>query len=143
LKNYVRVLRKIEREPAEAPQTSAAVRALERARRNRGKAILEESRAQVKEQNRKKREALPEPKKNVLPEETFRKKVPASITDAEPEVKETEQTQPLAAEQPATTTNGEAAHTNGNGAKKQKTKRDNYAHRPPISEVLRDIYDEK
>src|SRR6476661_4285898 len=67
LKNYVRILRKIEREPAEAPQTSAAVRALERARRNRGKAILEESRAQVKEENRKKREALPEPKKNVLP----------------------------------------------------------------------------
>lgn len=44
LKSYVRVLRRIEREPAEAPQTAAAVRALERARRNRGLALLEDSR---------------------------------------------------------------------------------------------------
>jgi hypothetical protein len=44
LKNYVKILRKIEREPAEAPQTSAAVRALERTRRNRGRTLLEESR---------------------------------------------------------------------------------------------------
>lgn len=44
LKNYVRILRKIEREPSEAPQTSAAIRALERARRNRSAVLLEESR---------------------------------------------------------------------------------------------------
>jgi len=44
LKNYVKILRKIEREPAEAPQTSAAIRALERTRRNRGKILLDESR---------------------------------------------------------------------------------------------------
>ncbi|MEP6705610.1 MAG: hypothetical protein ABJB34_12455, partial [Acidobacteriota bacterium] len=44
LQSYVRVLRKIEREPTEAPLTSAAVRALERARRLRSKALLEESR---------------------------------------------------------------------------------------------------
>ncbi|HRH40354.1 MAG TPA: hypothetical protein PKY82_01825 [Pyrinomonadaceae bacterium] len=43
LKEYVKVLRKIEREPTEAPQTSAAIRALERTRRNRGQVILEES----------------------------------------------------------------------------------------------------
>ncbi len=43
LKEYVKVLRKIEREPAEAPQTSAAVRALERTRRNRGQVLLDES----------------------------------------------------------------------------------------------------
>jgi hypothetical protein len=52
LKTYVKTLRKIEREPAEAPQTSAAVRALERARRNRAGALLEDSRkkaAAVKE----------------------------------------------------------------------------------------------
>ncbi len=47
LKSYVRVLRKIEREPAEAPQMSAAVRALERARKNRANILLEESRAQL------------------------------------------------------------------------------------------------
>ncbi|MFN6964019.1 MAG: hypothetical protein ACK4S4_09675 [Pyrinomonadaceae bacterium] len=44
LRNYVRILRKIEREPAEAPLTSAAIRALERARKNRGQALLDESR---------------------------------------------------------------------------------------------------
>ncbi len=44
LKSYVKILRKIEREPAEAPQTSAAVRALERARRNRAGVLLEDSR---------------------------------------------------------------------------------------------------
>lgn len=44
LKNYVKILRKIEREPAEAPLMSAAVRALERTRRNRGRTLLDESR---------------------------------------------------------------------------------------------------
>ena len=44
LQNYVRVLRKIEREPAEAPLTSGAVRALERARKNRAKTLLSMSR---------------------------------------------------------------------------------------------------
>jgi tetratricopeptide (TPR) repeat protein len=44
LKNYVRILRRIEREPADAPQTSAAVRALERARKNRASVLLEDSR---------------------------------------------------------------------------------------------------
>ena len=63
LRNYVKVLRKIEREPAEAPQTSAAMRALERARRNRGKSLLENSRLQLTEVNRKKREAALEHKK--------------------------------------------------------------------------------
>ena len=46
MQSYVRVLRKIEREPTEAPLTSAAVRALERARKLRAKALLEESRQQ-------------------------------------------------------------------------------------------------
>ena len=45
LREYVRTLRKIERYPAEAPMTSSAVRALERARKKRGLALLEESRA--------------------------------------------------------------------------------------------------
>jgi hypothetical protein len=44
LRRYVEVLRRIEREPAEAPQTMAAIRSLERARRARAAALLEESR---------------------------------------------------------------------------------------------------
>ena len=57
LREYAKTLRKIEREPAEAPQTSAAVRALERARRNRGKSLLEESRNRQQESEQAKRHA--------------------------------------------------------------------------------------
>ena len=49
LRRYVEVLRRIEREPAEAPQTMAAIRSLERARRTRAAALLEESRARLRE----------------------------------------------------------------------------------------------
>jgi hypothetical protein len=44
LRNYVSVLRKIEREPSEAPLTSAAVRALERSRKLRTDSLLSQSR---------------------------------------------------------------------------------------------------
>ncbi len=43
LRDYVRLLRRIEREPAESPLTSAAVRSLERMRTNRGVAMLANS----------------------------------------------------------------------------------------------------
>lgn len=45
LRRYVEILRRVEREPAEAPQTMAAIRSLERARRARAAAMLEESRS--------------------------------------------------------------------------------------------------
>src|ERR671929_2059746 len=48
LRRYVEVLRRIEREPAEAPQTMAAIRSLERARRTRAAAMLEESRTRLR-----------------------------------------------------------------------------------------------
>ncbi len=54
LKEYVKVLRKIERDPAEAPQTSAAIRALERTRRNRGQVILDESKKAIEVLEQKK-----------------------------------------------------------------------------------------
>lgn len=44
LHRYVQVLRRLEREPAEAPQTMAAIRSLDRARRTRAAMLLEESR---------------------------------------------------------------------------------------------------
>jgi hypothetical protein len=47
LRNYVRVLRRIEREPADAPQTSAAIRALERGRKIRAKTLLADSREKI------------------------------------------------------------------------------------------------
>ncbi|HZI20768.1 MAG TPA: hypothetical protein VEY09_19525 [Pyrinomonadaceae bacterium] len=47
LRRYVEVLRRIERDPADAPQTMAAMRSLERARRTRAAQMLEESRAHL------------------------------------------------------------------------------------------------
>ncbi|MFM9905370.1 MAG: hypothetical protein ACKVQJ_12470 [Pyrinomonadaceae bacterium] len=44
LKDYVRILRKIERTPSDAPLTLAAVGSLEKIRKSRGAEILEESR---------------------------------------------------------------------------------------------------
>lgn len=141
LKNYVRILRKIERDPAEAPQTSAAVRALERARRNRGKMILEESRKNVEEEKQKKREISAEQKKEQLTETTEFKKIPASVTATETAYEEHEQLKTQSAKAVAPI-NAEKTHAHGNG-NKTKAKRNNSAHRQPISELLHDIYDEK
>ena len=47
LRRYVEVLRRVEREPTEAPQTMAAIRGLERARRSRASAMLEDARARL------------------------------------------------------------------------------------------------
>ena len=143
LRNYVRVLRKIEREPAEAPQTSAAIRALERARRNRGNALLEESRLQLAESNRKKQLALAEQQNQI------------------------EKLAEINAENSYSQNSFESANDNhsqkarslfdvpknGNGNGKNKTQRvrkrsenlqesDRFANHKPISEVLRDIYDQ-
>jgi hypothetical protein len=49
LREYVRILRKIERSPAEAPLTSSAVRALERGRKNKAETLLVESRSRADE----------------------------------------------------------------------------------------------
>ena len=147
LRNYVRVLRKIEREPAEAPQTSAAVRALERARRNRGKALLENSRVELKELNRKKREATLEQKKrkaelneangeSVVPQTTSEKINEPAAQNGRPLFDTTNNSQ---------SANGENNGEN-NGKEKEKngkSKEDLFANRKPISEVLYDIYDRK
>ena len=139
LRNYVKVLRKIEREPAEAPQTSAAIRALERARRNRGKALLETSRVELKEINRKRREATLEQKKR----KEIAEKNGDSITVPSIVVEATEQNSQngksfMDAPQ-LSNANGENNHK----AKKDKSKDDLFANRKPISEVLYDIYDRK
>jgi hypothetical protein len=60
LRRYVEVLRRIERDPADAPQTMAAMRSLERARRTRAEQMLEESRNRLSEEMR---EALPSSEK--------------------------------------------------------------------------------
>jgi hypothetical protein len=48
LRRYVEVLRRVEREPTEAPQTMAAIRGLERARRTRAASMLDDARSQLR-----------------------------------------------------------------------------------------------
>lgn len=124
LRNYVKVLRKIERDPAEAPMTSAAVRALERARRLRGRALLDESRAKLAEMPLE--NAQPLLVKHSSETDAQRANGHASVVD---EFVQTD------------------VEENGN-AKTQRRRRkgkdadDRFGNRKPISEVLHDIYDD-
>jgi hypothetical protein len=140
LRNYVRILRKFEREPAEAPQTSAAVRALERARRNRGRAILENSREGLLLLKGKKEKAMIKQKKQIekLAEVNAETIAPRSIVD-ELETKIEQNGKSLFETNGSRTLNGEKSQTDKNG----NSKEDAFASRKPISEVLHDIYDNK
>lgn len=51
LRRYVNTLRRMEREPADKPQTMAAVRSLERARRHQAADLLESTRTRLAESN--------------------------------------------------------------------------------------------
>ena len=135
LRNYVKVLRKIEREPSEAPLTSASIRALERARRLRGKALLEESRAAYVEQAS--RDAV----KKQLPESD------QPINQLERPL-DTPMPQPRSA---VDSGNGPEVSSSISDARvenrspKTRTrieKKDPFANRKPITEVLHDIYDD-
>jgi hypothetical protein len=141
LRAYVKTLRKIEREPAEAPLMSSAVRALERARRNRAKSILEHSRDALREIEFKKVEAELERKHHKELQEQNEPKPFVSIVSetVQKEIEHQAQKQ-IADEEKAQTANG--------APRKEKRKRDKanediFGNRKSISEVLHDIYDSK
>lgn len=139
LRSYVKVLRKIEREPAEAPQTSAAIRALERARRNRGKVLLENSRVELKEINRKKREAsLAQKKIKELAEQNGN-----SVTSPHNFEEEAEQNSQTVKSFMDTNAKADKIGEKSGKDKQKKSKDELFANRKPISEVLHDIYDRK
>jgi len=130
LRNYVKILRKIEREPADAPLTSAAVRSLERARKVRGHALLEASRTAY---------ATGEP---------FHANGHA-LEGAKDEGQEHGRTEAPSYQevppQPATieAAFSQSASLDHNGKKKKPkkgSKEDEYANRQPIHEVLHTIY---
>jgi len=118
LRNYVKVLRKIEREPTEAPMTSAAVRSLERARRLRGKSLLEQSRSQliqiVHTNELPAGDAATEQAATIVPQPRL------SVVDLPPEPQENA----------------------GRRKRRSKDGADRFNNRKPISEVLHDIYDD-
>jgi hypothetical protein len=135
LRNYVGMLRKIERSPAEAPLTYSAIRSLERARKNRAKALLEQSRALLPEAAA----PLPPPGPQQL----------ESIVDAAPFYDDRDSMN----DEPRDLKNGWQEVSNG-GKKprpvhrriKDRENRSGEAHgehrdRKTISEVLHDIYD--
>lgn len=135
LRSYVKVLRKIERDPADAPLTSASVRALERARKLRGKILLEESRTKF---------AHPAPAElkqaQAASDSTFEYsgngKDPSerrSITDDSVSVNNEKETSFIE------TTRSNHRRSRPNSARKEKA--DPFANRKPITEVLHDIYD--
>jgi hypothetical protein len=128
LRNYVRVLRKIEREPAEAPMTSSAVRSLERARRIRGKSLLEESRRKVQEAEQNAHLKLEE---KVAPQPDI---VEAIYGNGEARDHVSHITQLLTEETPP-------PPSNNRRRKKDKDGDSRFSDRKPISEVLHDIYD--
>lgn len=139
LRNYVKVLRKIESEPAEAPKTSAAIRALERARRNRGKFLLENSRVELKEINRKKHLAALEQKKQKEIAEQNGSSVTLQNNSNEPAEQNVHNVKSFMDANNSTNQN-----TENNGKEKRKKSKDElFANRKPISEVLHDIYDRK
>lgn len=138
LRNYVKVLRKIESEPAEAPKTSAAIRALERARRNRGKFLLENSRVELKELNRKKRQVALEQKKQKELAEQNGNSITLQNNSDEPAENNVQNVKSFMDTNNLAKQNAE----NKNGKEKHKKSKDElFADRKPISEVLHDIYD--
>ena len=137
LRAYVKTLRKIEREPAESPLTSAAVRSLERARRNRAKSLLEQTRDALRESNFKKIENETDVRQQRELTENNQPKTFVSIVSEKVQNEIEAQNQKQIAE-----------HRNNEAAKKEKRKRDKsnediFGNRKPISEVLHDIYDSK
>jgi hypothetical protein len=132
LRNYVKVLRKIEREPAEAPMTSAAVRSLERARRLRGKSLLEESRAKMEQTV----EVQPPQQLNAEKPEASEKtngqvqndRVPVSV------IEDRERESSAVADRPDNNVNKRRSRS--------KEPNERFGNRKPISEVLHDIYDD-
>jgi hypothetical protein len=118
LRNYVRVLRRIEREPADAPQTSAAIRALERGRKIRAKTLLAESREKIALAATAEASAEHSSGDNVVPLlSTFNS---TRIPSAESE---------------------EAPRNTVSRRFRRKRSEDDFADRKPITEVLHDIYD--
>jgi hypothetical protein len=129
LRSYVKVLRKIEREPADAPLTSSAVRALERARRLRGKTLLEDSRTKFAGL------APVESERPLLASEPV-----GAVNDSGEDDKGNRRLEP----QPVSLMsdrNTVPAEARDKHRRSVKEKADPFVDRKPITEVLHDIYD--
>ncbi|MBD0373830.1 MAG: hypothetical protein ICV60_23665, partial [Pyrinomonadaceae bacterium] len=118
LRRYVHILRKLEREPAEAPQTMAAIRSLERNRRARAAALLAESREQVKAGNVLARASASQSQTQSA--------APARMLRPEPHAQDALHASPETPQKPTPVRRQSAL-----------------SPPPPIAEVLRDVYEEE
>lgn len=147
LKEYVKILRKIEREPSEAPQTSAAIRALERTRRNRGRSILDESRKSLELLEQKQLngvEEKPVEKENVL-KSLFSndsiKKPETNHFSSELQKEENGKQTSMFTEFTKSFSEKVEEVKKEQTQKKPKKETEKFTNRKPITEVLHDIYD--
>lgn len=128
LRDYVRLLRKIERDPKEAPQNASAIRNLERLRRNKGTILLEESRSKAPAES-KAAKALDAtnghtPGEAASEESVLRTVTESGIRDGSEESKRsTERT------------------SRASRFRRKRSDEEEFADRKPITEVLHDIYD--
>lgn len=137
LRSYVKILRKIEQEPTEAPQTSAAVRALERSRKNRAHTLLDESRKRIREENQKRLE-------NGETLESGNQESGAGLDENillrsvnDTRIPPHERTPPVRDIRNA----GEGDSVTRDKGKDSRADNEVFADRKPITEVLHDIYD--
>ncbi|MFL6466981.1 MAG: hypothetical protein ACJ72Z_03395 [Pyrinomonadaceae bacterium] len=130
LRNYVNVLRKIEREPSEAPLTSAAVRSLERSRKLKSDLLLDESRRIVDQLKVKEPEKLPQPHTTSLNGDSV-------VQSDEQTDSNSNGSSEKEKEMPQQGTYLPAIFSE----KVKENAKENEGSRKPISEVLHDIYD--
>ncbi len=143
LRNYVKILRKIEREPTDAPQTSAAIRSLERARKNRGAKLLEESRKMLQELQTEQAKIERKQIFNNSQPDHNEKQSDDSILKTVNDNRTAKEKQSFA-EQTNHTDQQQTVRrkqTSMNAPSKIKKDDDMFANRKPITEVLHDIYD--
>lgn len=130
LRDYVTLLRKIERDPKEAPLTSSAIRALERLRRNKGAALLEESRSKAPKTKKKELQGADAVgKKNGRPDENGEGRILHTVTESGMREKD------------RSSLRDRGQSDSGRGHHSSRERKDDFSERKPITEVLHDIYD--
>ncbi len=132
LRDYVNLLRKIERDPKEAPQTSSAIRTLERLRRNRGTVLLEESREKAPIQRKKELADDLAAAANGEPERSHREDESLLSTVTESGRRE---------KYNASRQSGRPSVTRRFLKRSRGRDDEDFSDRKPITEVLHDIYD--
>lgn len=131
LREYVRLLRKIERDPKEAPQNASAIRTLERLRKNKGPILLEESREKA---------PAAEARSTKRIEEKANGSAGQSRNEAEESVLKSVTESGMRDKQSDSRTDSEST-VRKSRFRRKRSDEEEFSDRKPITEVLHDIYD--